>query len=246
MQPRRPTNSLTCLPFEVRGMRSRNMTGRFWPFVMISLALAVPLCAGELVYPVLQEPRHKPVFHNDSIDVYDARLEPGEESAYHVHSRDQLGIVMRSTVSTNQVLGSSRVEGRSVRGSISYIPHSVLGNYTHRVRVNRDGGFRVIGIEFARSAGLGATRITALPDQARFEFPQGAITRIAIPAGESREIGGALIVPMSAGTLRKAADGERWKFAEGDVRWIGGMPAAAWSNESAAEVSLLLLTMSNP
>jgi hypothetical protein len=207
------------------------------------MLLAGPAIAQEKVYPALQEPMHKPVFHSGKIDVYDVQLRPGQASYYHRHSRDQLGISLRSGTSLNQALGSGEVTSRTERGSISYIPHSARGGYTHRVRATATP-FRVIGIEFAMPAPAGSTPLVAAPSDPELVFPQGRITRATVASGGSLSVDGSLIVAMTPGTLTLDGD-SAWTFGEGDVRWTGDEPAAIYRNGTAKPVELLVLTLKN-
>jgi hypothetical protein len=191
------------------------------------MLLAGPAIAQEKVYPALQEPMHKPVFHSGKIDVYDVQLRPGQASYYHRHSRDQLGISLRSGTSLNQALGSGEVTSRTERGSISYIPHSARGGYTHRVR-----------------APAGSTPLVAAPSDPELVFPQGRITRATVASGGSLSVDGSLIVAMTPGTLTLDGD-SAWTFGEGDVRWTGDEPAAIYRNGTAKPVELLVLTLKN-
>jgi len=147
--------------------------------------------------------------------------------------------MLSSGASANQLPGKPEVEGRSQRGTIAYIPHSVTGGYTHRVRAIDP--FRVVGIEFIASGGPKATQSTATPDAAELVFPQGRITRAAIAPGSTRQIAGSLIVAASSGTLTR--DDREWTFKEGDVRWIGDQPASRYANHAMEPVSLLVLTL---
>jgi hypothetical protein len=214
--------------------------------LFLALALLVPASpssAQEKVYPALEEPMHKPVFHNDLIDVYDVQLRPGQASEYHRHSRDQLGISLRSGTSLNQALGAVEAATVTKRGSISYIPHSVSSGYTHRVRAT-DTPFRVIGIEFAKAGPAGSTRLAAAPNDPELVFPQGKIARVAVAPGASLSLGGSLIVAVTPGALTLAG-GCAWTFAEGSVRWTGKRDATTYRNGTAAPVELLALTLTD-
>lgn len=198
----------------------------------------------ETVYPALEEPTHRPVFHNDKIDVYDVQLKPGQRSFYHRHSRDQLGIVLRSGSSMNQAQGGVETPTHTERGTISYIPHSALGGYIHRVRAGAKP-FRVIGIEFSIPAPAGTRPIIAAPDQSPFLFPQGQVTRLAIAPGTSQTVSGSLIIAMTPGTLEPAG-GKKWAFDEGAIQWIEDDSNLIYANRSPRPVNLLILTISSP
>ncbi|WP_380875931.1 hypothetical protein ACFB49_06610 [Sphingomonas sp. DBB INV C78] len=207
---------------------------------LLAFAIAPAAPADEIVYPALQEPRHRPVLHDDRFDVYDVQLSGGEQSFYHRHERDQLGIVMSTSTSYNQQLGGAEIRTTADRGTISYIPHSTLGGYTHRVRIEPGNQFRVIGIEFAKSAGAQGKRLVLLPGQSRLAFPQGTIARVEIPPRSNLAVEGDLLVAMSSGSL--AGRGSRWDFSPGDVKPISPRPDRL-ENPGPDTVAILVLRL---
>jgi hypothetical protein len=195
--------------------------------------------AGALrVYPVLSEPRHKPVFRNDRIDVYRVHLMPGEGSFYHRHARDQVGISLHDYTSFNQIPGQAETAVKGVRGTMSYIPHTLLGGSTHRVRAV-EGEMWVVGIEFAAPAPAGTGMAAANPGDPALEFPQGRITRLRLAPGDSGVIAGELIVPMTAGTLEEEQAARQWSFGVGDVRWLDGPASVHNAGAEAVELAVL-------
>ncbi|WP_158010756.1 hypothetical protein [Tardibacter chloracetimidivorans] len=194
--------------------------------------------------PVLEEPMHRLVFRNDRIDVYSVRMNPGESSVYHRHRRDQLGIVLRSTRSLGQILGSQPQPNLSTRGAISYIPHSTIGALTHRVSTPFGREFWVIGIEFTQPGGPAATRAMAAPDQAVLDFPQGKITRVEIGPGSRQTVSGDLIVALTPGQLTIDREVRPLSLEEGAVKWIGGA-RARFTNPGRRPASLIVLTLAD-
>lgn len=220
------------------------MLSHLWSALALSLAMLAqqPVSAEEKVYPALEEPLHKVVFHNEYIDVYDVKIAPGERSFFHRHTRDQLGISMRSINAFNETLGSSETPTRTARGSVSFIPHSVTGGYIHRVRTGEDP-FRVIGIEFAQPAPSGTTNRVLGAGDDELVFPQGALSRVTLAPGAMQEISASLLIANSSGKL-KIGEAPTWNFGEGDPKWIASPgQVTAVSNSGSAEISLYALRL---
>ena len=195
-----------------------------------------------VVYPVLEEPMHKSIFHNDQLDAYEVRMQPGESSFFHRHTRDQLAVIMRTSTSLNQMLGSPETEMTSQRGTIAYIPHSVTGGYTHRVKAAGDQEFWVLGIEFVKPAGGDAKSTFIMPEQQSFEFPGGLVTRLTIAPNTRETIEGSIIISMSSGSLAALPNGEAHLFKEGSLKWVNSAPVT-YANKGGNPVSLIVITL---
>lgn len=223
-----------------RGDRRLRMAvaARFAAMLLAAMCAAVP-AGAEKVYSAVEEPMHRAVLHNELLDVYDVDMQAGEQTFYHRHTRDQLAVILRTGAAANQLLGEPETVREARRGTIAYLPHSVTGGYTHRVRAIDP--YRVIGIEFAASGGSGATAQTAEPGTGEIRFPQGRLTRVTIAPGAARQITGALILAMAPGTLAHA--GGQWSLADGDVKWVGGAPATTYTSVSKEPIVLLVLSL---
>lgn len=209
--------------------------------ILLAGCAAIDAPQGPRIYPVLSEPSHQHIFHNDLIDVYQVRLQAGEGTYYHHHSHDQLAISMSAYTGAGQVLGKDEQIASATQGVIVYIPHSAIGGTTHRVRAVR-GEMWVIGIEFTEPALPGTTMAWAAPDAPRLEFPQGHIDRLRLAPGEHAAIKGDLILPMTAGALQVNASGPSWTFKAGQLKWVGAT-AADYRNTGAEAVDLLALDL---
>lgn len=200
-----------------------------------------PLHGQDFIYPVLQEPSHKTIFHNDKIDIYAVHFASGERTFYHKHTRDQVGIVLRTSRWLDQKPGAPEQERKSFRGTLSFLPHTATGGITHRVIAVDE--FWVMAIEFAKPAGPSAQRAAAGLDQTDLEFPQGAVKRVTIEPRASLEIPGSLMVTMSPVRLKDADTGAVWLSPEGSVKWIGDGSARTYVNDSQEPASLVVLSI---
>jgi hypothetical protein len=91
------------------------------------LTLIVPATAqveGPPV-PVEKAAYHWPVFRNEYVMVLRVNFPPGKGAGYHVHSLDQVGVIVGDTTNTGQLLGEPPgPPRRSQRGAVSYTAYS--------------------------------------------------------------------------------------------------------------------------
>ena len=208
------------------------------------IGLAALAAAAETVYPAAEEPNHKALLDNDKVHVYQVKLKPGEATYFHTHTRDQVGIVMGTAKITNQVMGGPEAVVAVERGSMAYIPYSVLGPSTHRVRASQGDPFWNIGVDFlAPSPDPKAQRLSAKPDQQKLVVPQGTMERVTIEPKGRWTVTGSLLIAMTPGTLGTTSNPKAWTFEEGEIKWIEGATESAYVNASSAPVSLAVLKL---
>lgn len=98
----------------------------------------------------LSEPRHRWVFENQYVRVYDVRIPPGEATEFHRHAYDQL------TVYVSGGTTSTQVEGRPWGTSASVAPRRVAFSahaakpLVHRVRNDGTTEYHTILVQFLR------------------------------------------------------------------------------------------------
>jgi len=208
------------------------------------LGFAALAVAADMVYPAADEPNHKALLDNDKVHVYQVKLKPGEATYFHTHTRDQVGVVMGTAKITNQVMGGPETVVAVERGSMAYIPYTVLGPSTHRVRASQGDPFWNIGVDFLTpSPDPKAQRLSAKPDEQKLALPQGTMERVTIEPKGRWAVSGSLIIAMSPGTLGTASNSKAWTFAEGDIKWIEGAAESAYVNTSIGAVSLVVLKL---
>jgi hypothetical protein len=96
--------------------------------------------------PVDKAAYHVPVFRNDMIAVLRVNI-PGHRSAgYHIHSQDQISVLVEEADQSAQVLGEAAIPPRrNKRGSVTFTPYSKK-SLTHRVNNVGESAFHNIVI----------------------------------------------------------------------------------------------------
>ena len=83
--------------------------------------------------PVEKAAYHWPVFSNEYIMLLRVVMTPGKGSNYHVHSLDQISVLVGAGANAGQVYGKERVAPKAgKRGNVSFTPYSKKGPFTHR------------------------------------------------------------------------------------------------------------------
>jgi quercetin dioxygenase-like cupin family protein len=95
-------------------------------------ALALPAAADEKVVPVEKAIYHWPVFSNEHIMVLRVVFPPGKGSNYHLHSLDQISVLVEAAQNEGQEPGKEPTMGQpGRRGSVSFTDYSKKP-FTHR------------------------------------------------------------------------------------------------------------------
>ena len=96
---------------------------------------------------VSEEPRHKPVFQNESIRILNVLLPPGDTTQYHRHALPSVFLCLTKTTTAGQLLGKDPVQSSSAIGYMWFEnlapPHSKV----HRVWNVDTNTFHVMDIE---------------------------------------------------------------------------------------------------
>ena len=97
--------------------------------------------------PVEQEPHHRLVLKNDNLLVLRVILQPGESSAYHVHSVDDVAVWLGNTSAAQQL--PNEPESAPVEQKLGNITLRTLREtpFTHRVHNVGKGLFDVLDVE---------------------------------------------------------------------------------------------------
>ena len=83
--------------------------------------------------PVDKASYHVPAFRNELVAVTNVYIPPGRQAGYHIHSLDQLSVVVEDADQAGQELGGQPYPARRTpRGNIGYTPFSKK-SITHRV-----------------------------------------------------------------------------------------------------------------
>src|SRR5215831_17166163 len=107
--------------------------------------------------PVDKAAYHVPVFRNDTIAVLRVNI-PGHRSAgYHIHSQDQISVLVEEADQSAQVLGEAAAPPRrNKRGSVTFTAYSKKA-LTHRVNNVGDSAFHNIVITLMNPQPKGLT-----------------------------------------------------------------------------------------
>jgi hypothetical protein len=107
--------------------------------------------------PVDKAAYHVPVFRNDTIAVLRVNI-PGHRSAgYHIHSQDQISVLVEEADQSAQVLGEAAAPPRrNKRGSVTFTAYSKK-TLTHRVNNVGDSAFHNIVVTLINPQPKGLT-----------------------------------------------------------------------------------------
>jgi len=96
-------------------------------------ALAIPaLAQNEKAVSVEKAAYHWPVFSNEHVMALRVYFPPGRGSNYHIHSLDQISVLVEAAQNEGQELGQAPTVGRpGTRGNVSFTAYSKK-SYTHR------------------------------------------------------------------------------------------------------------------
>jgi hypothetical protein len=103
-------------------------------FVLFGMVLTPLALAQEAPpVPVDKASYHVPAFRNDLIAVTNVYIPPGRQAGYHIHSLDQLSVVVEDADQAGQELGGQPYPARRTpRGNVGYTAFSKKA-VTHRV-----------------------------------------------------------------------------------------------------------------
>ncbi|GAA5192895.1 hypothetical protein [Ferrimonas gelatinilytica] len=202
------------------------------------LLASLPLKAETIVVPVAEEARHIQVFDNDWVQVYEVRLAPGEGTDFHIHSVDQLTLVLTASEGVTQVLGEQAVTQSAPKGTLIYSPYSTVGPFTHRVMSGQTSALHVLGIALKGDSGGADRERMSLPDQQQFAFPQGNARRLTLAQGESRTLSPGLVVALGEGQLTQASQSR--DLRSGELWWLS--EASTVTNGTESPMPLIVVT----
>ena len=121
---------------------------RVYPSTAALLILAATSFAQDQPVPVEQEPHHKVVFKNESIEVMRVNLSPGERTLYHTHAHDRGAVELSNTSITQQKVGDVEAPANPIKPGDVSISATPPGGYSHRVHNVGSTLFDVLDVEF--------------------------------------------------------------------------------------------------
>ena len=102
---------------------------------LVLCALALPAAAQveAPAVPVEKAPFHVPVFRNDYVTLVNVYIPAGRVAGYHIHSLDQISVLVSDADMVGQVLGEQPTPSRrNPRGNVNFVAYSKKA-LTHKV-----------------------------------------------------------------------------------------------------------------
>ena len=186
--------------------------------------------------PLEQEPRHRIVFENKYVRIYDALIPPGELTLFHTHSVDSVAVAIHSGKGTNEFLGKAPVDITPVTGNAGFSK----ATYTHRVGNVGTTPLRFVGAEVkAPSEALGVpATLDALPGHKLvLENDRVKVYRVSIDPKQATGIRSRTLpwlrISVSQSTISVQGPGQNPETLDtkpGDYRWHEGATAQSLEN----------------
>ena len=98
--------------------------------------------------PVENEPHHKVVFKNDSIEVMRVNLKPDERTLYHTHAHDRAAVELCSTLIRQQKVVEAEAPAYAIKPGDVSVSATGPDGYSHRVHNVGPNLFEVLDVEF--------------------------------------------------------------------------------------------------
>ncbi len=117
----------------------------------LPLLASIQSFAQDAPVPIEQEPRHKLVFENEFIRIFDTRIPIGDVSQFHIHSFDSAFVCINGGETQSEELGKPIQKRPPFKaGDVWYRPHATTP-LTHRVSNLGQTDFRVLDIELRQA-----------------------------------------------------------------------------------------------
>jgi hypothetical protein len=132
-------------------------------FALLLTALAPASAQDHDAVPIEKEPRHKLVFQNDQMRVFDTRIPAGDVTLYHAHRADSVFVCIEGAETESEEAGKPIAKRPpSKRGDVWYREHSKTP-LTHRVHNIGDAAYRVLDIEIVAPPAADSAQLAQLP-----------------------------------------------------------------------------------
>ena len=160
-----------------------------------AIAVAQPPAAPPTEY--LVDPRHRWLFENQYVRVYDVRIPPGEMTSFHRHAYDGVSVYVSGGRVASQIEGQPWGQPDTIpAGGVKYASDAEKP-FSHRVRNEGTAEYHVILVQLLRRV---APPLAARPDDATIEaFLRKA--RIVRSRDAGKGITGSIRATLTDGTL---------------------------------------------
>ena len=130
---------------------------------LLLLGLSSQAFAQDQPVPIEQEPRHKLVFENDILRIFDTRIPIGDVSLFHIHSFDSAFVCIDGGETQSEELGKPIQKRPPFKaGDVWFRPHATTP-LTHRVSNLGQTNVRVLDIELRKPLMESDVALTKLP-----------------------------------------------------------------------------------
>lgn len=197
--------------------------------LLLSLLILVPARTQSPV-PIEKEPCHRLQFENRYVRVFDVLIPQGDESLFHIHNHDGVGIKLTDARIRDKQLGGRPEDLEVKSGAVNFarFPEPL----THKVSNVGGTPFRNMFVEILPSAGTpaNAQSLAGRPGQTLvLENDRVRVYRLVLAPGQSTETHThalrGLGVAISEGKIAFGVPGEKSKavkFKPGDYLWHEG------------------------
>jgi quercetin dioxygenase-like cupin family protein len=124
------------------------MCATLWLGAMLMFILIPASFAQDKPIPVENEPHHKVVFKNESVEVMRVNLKPDERTLYHTHAHDRAAVELCTTSITQQKVGEAEAPAYPIKPGDVSVSATGPGGYSHRVHNVGSSFFEVLDVEF--------------------------------------------------------------------------------------------------
>ena len=204
-------------------------------FLMLTLAAS----AQQNPVPVEQEPYHHVVLKNEDVIVIHAKLAPGEQTAYHIHSCDRAGVQLSANTTAGQRWGQP--EGKPAPAS----PGDVFSDtctsepLIHRVHNLGNTTMDVIDLELLHRP---TSPSAAVAGPVAVENPSVRVYKWDIAAGKATPMHShtrpyliVAVAPMQPKMTAPDGQAREETVKAGDFHWVNVPVTHSLANESAVE-----------
>jgi len=154
--------------------------------------------------PIEQEPRHRLVFENGHVRLFDVELEPGYQSQYHWHRADGVFVNIAAAPTIAQDVGKQPVRrGERAIGETYFIDYGANPK-AHRVANAGNTPYRVVDAEILAGCGAAESAAQDAHQSVLIDNARVRVTRIVLPPGKSTQLPApcGMLIAVSATKLR--------------------------------------------
>lgn len=202
--------------------------------------LLLAASAQQAPVPVEQEPYHHVVLKNDDVIVMHVKLEPGERTAYHIHSCDRAGVELSTNSVIQQRLGEPEGKPQTAAPGDVFSDSCKDKPLIHRVHNVGSTTMDVIDVEFLQPRP--ATPSASVAGPIAIENPTVRVYKWVIAPGTATTMHTHarpyLIVAATPMNLKMTAPDGQFRAEQvkaGDFHWIRVPVTHSLANAGTAE-----------